>query len=140
MKPTIKSIAAAIVTTLVLQLTVQVQNTNAQTVASTPYTWKSVQMVGGGFVPGIVFHPKAKDVCYCRTDMGGAYRWNDAIKRWEPLLDWLSYEDVNLMGVESIALDPNDPDRNSKAVLYSGLNGCFDRNGLSIAPTVSSGS
>jgi len=111
MKLTIKSIAATIATTLVLQLTVQVQNANAQAVASTPYTWKSVQMVGGGFVPGIVFHPKAKGVRYCRTDMGGAYRWNDAIKRWEPLLDWLSYEDVNLMGVESIALDPNDPNR-----------------------------
>ena len=109
MKLTIKTIFAIIVTTLVLQLTVQSQSTNSQQVASTPYTWKSVQMVGGGFVPGIVFHPKAKDVRYCRTDMGGAYRWNESIKRWEPLLDWLSYEDVNLMGIESIALDPNDP-------------------------------
>lgn len=43
--------------------------------------------------------------------MGGAYRWNDAIQRWEPLLDWLSYEDVNLMGVESIALDPKDANK-----------------------------
>jgi photosystem II stability/assembly factor-like uncharacterized protein len=86
-------------------------NATAQPSATEPYAWKSVQMVGGGFVPGIVFHPKAKGIRYCRTDMGGAYRWNDNTRRWEPLLDWLSYEDVNLMGVESIALDPNDPNK-----------------------------
>ena len=80
-----------------------------QKINAMPYTWKNVQIVGGGFVDGIIFHPTAKGVRYCRTDMGGAYRWNDTIKRWEPLLDWLSYEDVNLMGVESIALDPSDP-------------------------------
>jgi photosystem II stability/assembly factor-like uncharacterized protein len=75
-----------------------------------PYSWKNVQIVGGGFVDGIIFHPKAKGLRYCRTDMGGAYRWNDHQKLWEPLLDFLSYEDRNLMGVESIAVDPNDPD------------------------------
>ena len=74
------------------------------------YIWKSVEMVGGGFVPGIVFHPKAKNVCYCRTDMGGAYRRNVETMRWESLLDWLKYEDANLMGVESIALDPSNPE------------------------------
>ncbi|HAH23572.1 MAG TPA: galactose oxidase [Prolixibacteraceae bacterium] len=84
--------------------------TNQNAFAQKPYQWKSVQMVGGGFVDGIVFHPKAKGVCYCRTDMGGAYRRNPKTLRWEPLLDWLSIKDVNLMGVESIALDPSDPD------------------------------
>ena len=38
--------------------------------ASIPYTWKSVQIVGGGFVDGFVFHPTAKDVFYARTDIG----------------------------------------------------------------------
>ena len=75
------------------------------------YQWKSVQIRGGGFVDGLAFHPIAKDVLYCRTDMGGAYRWNNNAKSWEPMLDWVSYKDVNLMGVESIALDPNDPNR-----------------------------
>jgi len=79
--------------------------------ASEPYTWKSVQIVGGGFVDGIIFHPTAKGVRYVRTDMGSAYRWNGRTKRWEPLLDWVSYEDSNLMGVESIALDPADSNR-----------------------------
>jgi photosystem II stability/assembly factor-like uncharacterized protein len=75
------------------------------------YIWKNVQIVGGGFVDGIVFHPREKGVCYARTDMGGAYRRNPETLRWEPLLDWVSYDDLNLMGVESIALDPSDPDR-----------------------------
>jgi len=79
--------------------------------APQPYIWKSVQMVGGGFVDGIIFHPTAKGVRYARTDMGGAYRWNPQTKLWEPLLDWVSYPDSNLMGVESIALDPADPNR-----------------------------
>ena len=79
--------------------------------AAQPYEWKSVQIVGGGFVDGIVFHPTAKGVRYARTDMGGAYRWNEQTKRWDPLLDWVPYEDLNLMGVESIALDPSDPNR-----------------------------
>lgn len=77
--------------------------------ASVAYTWKSVQLVGGGFVDGFVFHPTAKDLCYARTDIGGAYRRNPRTHRWEPLLDWVSYADLNLMGVESIAVDPSDP-------------------------------
>lgn len=84
------------------------QTTNK--ISSTPYTWRSVQIAGGGFVDGIIFHPTAKGVRYCRTDMGGAYRWNDTIKRWESMLDFISYDDYNLMGVESIAVDPNNPD------------------------------
>jgi len=79
--------------------------------ASVPYTWKNVQIVGGGFVDGIIFHPTEKGLRYARTDIGGAYRWNDESKRWEPLMDWVSYPDTNLMGVESIAVDPADPNR-----------------------------
>jgi photosystem II stability/assembly factor-like uncharacterized protein len=68
-------------------------------------------MVGGGFVDGIVFHPRAKGIRYARTDIGGAYRWSEESKRWLPLLDWLGWQDINLMGVESIGLDPSDPMR-----------------------------
>jgi photosystem II stability/assembly factor-like uncharacterized protein len=76
--------------------------------ASTPYTWKSVPIVGGGFVDGLVFHPAAKDVLYARTDMGGAYRRDPKTRQWEPMLDFVSYADLNLMGVESLAVDPSD--------------------------------
>jgi photosystem II stability/assembly factor-like uncharacterized protein len=78
---------------------------------SESYEWKNVRMVGGGFVPGYIFHPKEKNLLYARTDMGGAYRWEESSKEWIPLLDWVSYEDYNLLGVESLGLDPNDPDR-----------------------------
>jgi hypothetical protein len=81
------------------------------TIPVQPYRWKPAPMIGTGFVDGIVFHPTAPGVCYARTDIGGAYRWNPDGKRWMPILDWVDYKDRNLMGVESIALDPQDPRR-----------------------------
>ncbi len=83
----------------------------AQQIAQEHYGWKNVQIVGGGFVDGVVFHPTAPDLRYARTDIGGAYRWESTAHRWQPLLDWLPYRDLNLMGVESLAVDPSDPNR-----------------------------
>ncbi|HEX8349477.1 MAG TPA: xyloglucanase, partial [Hymenobacter sp.] len=111
MKLAFRVLPATLLFLFASQTPTKAQETPAATVKSVPYTWKSVQMVGGGFVDGIVFHPKAKGVRYCRTDMGGAYRWSETTKRWEPLLDWVPYEDTNLMGVESIGLDPSNPNR-----------------------------
>ncbi|MBN1403680.1 MAG: hypothetical protein JW942_04340 [Opitutales bacterium] len=78
---------------------------------SQPYTWRNVRMGGAGFICGFVFHPAEPGLAYARTDMGGAYRRDSAEGEWIPLTDWLSYDELNLMGVESIAVDPSDPDR-----------------------------
>jgi hypothetical protein len=75
-----------------------------------PYVWKNAQIVGGGYVPSVVFNPKEKDLIYARTDMGGAYRWDPVNSVWIPLLDWVSMADWNMWGMESIATDPVDPD------------------------------
>lgn len=75
------------------------------------YTWNNVKIVGTGFVPGIVYNTTEKDLIYARTDMGGVYRWNPDNSSWIPLTDWVSYDEWNLLGCDSLATDPVDPDR-----------------------------
>lgn len=79
--------------------------------ASGNYGWRSVPMQGGGFVTGVVMSTASRGLAYARTDVGGAYRWDPAGKRWQPITDHLGRKDNNLLGVESIALDPTDPDK-----------------------------
>jgi hypothetical protein len=76
---------------------------------SQPYTWKSVQIKGGGFICGVVFNTTQPGLAYCRTDVGSSYKWDRQAKVWIPLTDWAG--DDNLMGSESIATDPIDPQR-----------------------------
>jgi hypothetical protein len=73
------------------------------------YSWRNVQIAGGGFVTGFVFNPSRKDLLYARTDMGGAYRWDGAVGQWSPLTDWVA--DWNMLGIESMATDPVEPER-----------------------------
>jgi xyloglucan-specific exo-beta-1,4-glucanase len=78
---------------------------------SQPHTWRNVQIVGGGFVPGVVFNQTEPGLVYTRTDIGGAYRLDSATNRWIPLTDSLGWDDWNLTGVVSLATDPVDPNR-----------------------------
>lgn len=75
------------------------------------YEWQSVPFGAGGFVTGLLFHPRERGLLYLRTDIGGAYRFDDGGQAWVPLLDHLSKADADLMGVLSLAVDPQDPDR-----------------------------
>jgi hypothetical protein len=73
-------------------------------------TWTSVKWGGGGYVTGLVYHPTSANVLYARTDIGGAYRWNQATMSWTPITDGVGFSGVEsrFHGVESIALDPNN--------------------------------
>ncbi|GHH93076.1 cellulose binding domain-containing protein [Streptomyces capillispiralis] len=88
----------------------------AGTLAADTYTWKNARIDGGGFVPGIVFNRTEKDLAYARTDIGGAYRWQEATKTWTPLLDSVGWDDWGHTGVVSLASDSVDPDRVYAAV------------------------
>jgi xyloglucan-specific exo-beta-1,4-glucanase len=75
-----------------------------------PIGWSNVVIGGGGYVTGVVIHPKVKDVVYVRTDIGGIFRWDEKAKAWTALTDFLGPDQANDYGTESIALDPSNPD------------------------------
>lgn len=72
------------------------------------YTFKNAPIGGGGFVTGLITHKTSGDR-YCRTDVGGAYRWDAENNQWIQLLDWINESENGFIGVEALALDPQDP-------------------------------
>jgi len=80
-------------------------------VPSEPYAWQNVEIVGGGFVPGIIFNTTEPGLVYARTDIGGAYRLDTTTNRWIPLLDWIGWDQWGWTGIDSLATDPVEPDR-----------------------------
>jgi hypothetical protein len=76
---------------------------------SEPYTWNSMAIGGGGFVSGIITSKTQAGLMYARTDVGGAYRWDVAANKWIPLMDFASDQEQGMFGVESMALDPQNP-------------------------------
>jgi photosystem II stability/assembly factor-like uncharacterized protein len=75
------------------------------------YQWRNVAIGGGGFVTGIIPGRTEQNLIYARTDVGGAYRWDAANNVWVPLLDWISESESGYLGVESIAIDPQAPNK-----------------------------
>ncbi|MEW2403861.1 1,4-beta-glucanase [Streptomyces sp. NPDC046862] len=82
-----------------------------ETAGGTTYRWRNAAIGGTGFVTGVLFHPSLRGCAYARTDIGGAYRWDDTDARWTPLTDHIGWDDWNLLGVEAMAVDPAHPDR-----------------------------
>ncbi|MBT2421022.1 1,4-beta-glucanase [Streptomyces sp. ISL-22] len=79
--------------------------------AGQAYRWRTAVMGGTGFITGVLFHPSVRGLAYARTDIGGAYRWDDRTASWVPLTDHLGWDDWNLLGVEAMAVDPAYPNR-----------------------------
>ena len=85
---------------------------------SAPYQWDSIAIGGGGFVSALVMSKTQPNLFYVRTDVGGAYRWDNSAQRWVSLMDWVSEDETGLLGVESIALDPKD---SAKIYMVAGI-------------------
>lgn len=86
---------------------------------SSSYRWSNVQIVGGGYVPAILFHPKVKGLAFARTDIGGAYRRDPGSDLWTPIMDGVNPRpNWWYASPEAIGLDPKDPKRIYLAVGY----------------------
>ncbi|MBR1379063.1 MAG: hypothetical protein IJ557_08080 [Bacteroidaceae bacterium] len=84
---------------------------------STHYEWGSLPVGGGGFVSGIITTETDDTLIYARTDVGGVYRWIGSTQTWKPITDWISESQCGLMGIESMAIDPQHP---NKLYIYAG--------------------
>lgn len=84
--------------------------------ADTGWNYGQVEIGGGGFVTG-VFSTCEENVYYARTDVGGAYRWDEAEQHWKSLGYWVTDDDKGLLGIDGLAVDPNDA---SKLYLLAG--------------------
>lgn len=93
--------------------------------ATETYTWGSVCIGGGGFVSAIITSPSEKNLIFARTDVGGAYRWNEAEHSWIPLNDWLSADQTSYYGIESMAIDPQSPNK-----VYMSVGTSYWNNGI----------
>ncbi|WP_174348367.1 exo-alpha-sialidase [Massilia timonae] len=72
------------------------------------YVWDSVAIGGGGFVTAIVPSRSEPGIAYARTDVGGAYLWRATEGRWTPLLDWVGEDQTGLLGIDALAIDPDN--------------------------------
>ena len=90
------------------------------------YEWSNVAIGGGGYITGIVYNPSEEGLAYVRTDIGGAYRFDKEKDKWVPITDHLGGTEWNLIGIESIATDPVEPNRVYAACgTYMGENGAI---------------
>lgn len=73
--------------------------------------WANVKMGGGGYVPGVIYHPTVANLRYARTDMAGVYRWDNGASKWTALTDGFGRPDGSHEGAESMAVDPTDANK-----------------------------
>ena len=71
------------------------------------WSYGQVAIGGGGFVTGII-NTCEPGLFYARTDVGGAYRWDVDKNMWVSLSYNVSDDDKGLLGIDGIAVDPND--------------------------------
>jgi len=72
------------------------------------YHWDNVKIGGGGYVTGVVVHPKNEKLWYIRTDVGGAYRYDQEKGRLIQIIDFPGPRDWNLYGCWGLDVDPSE--------------------------------
>jgi hypothetical protein len=80
--------------------------------------WDRVQTGGGCYTPTVVFSEIQQGLAYARTDVAGAYRWDNAASQWVSLLDSTTWAESHLNGVLSVAASPQNA---NKVALACGL-------------------
>jgi hypothetical protein len=85
-----------------------VASTSVAPASAQSYSWQTVKIGGGGYVPAIIAHPGQQGLFYARTDVGGAYRYNSSNSTWVQLLDGLTPSQAAYDNVQAIAIDPNN--------------------------------
>jgi hypothetical protein len=73
------------------------------------YVYKPISVPGGGFVTGFVFHPTVPNILYCRTDIGGNYRYDFEKDSWVSLIDHATDPEVWETYPLALALDRQNP-------------------------------
>lgn len=78
--------------------------------SSNNWSYSQMAMGGGGYVTG-VFSTSEEGLYYARTDVGGAYRFDQGQNRWQSISYNITSDDVGLMGIDGMAIDPEKPGR-----------------------------
>ena len=85
--------------------------------------WSTVPLGGGGFVIGLVSDGSGNDI-YCRSDAGGAFRWDPANAVWNSITDHIVPVTTpgvgSLSGIVSLAVDPSN---SNQIYVAAGSNG-----------------
>lgn len=84
---------------------------NKQLQGAIDYQYTHLPIGGGGYVTGFFFHPADQHVMYCRTDIGGMYRYCYESRKWISLIDHVSYMDLRETCPISAALDGKNPEK-----------------------------
>jgi len=101
----------------------------AQITSQESGTWQTLKIGAGGWITGLDIHPSGS-IMYARSDVGGAYRYNNTAQSWIQLVTATSIpsEDIGwdrYQGVQSIVSDPTDDQRAYMAYdqnIYTSIN------------------
>lgn len=94
------------------------------------YQYHNLQIPGGGYVTGFLFHPTEKDVLYIRTDIGGTYKYDYVTNKWHSLSESVTMFDLRETFPIALCTDIN---KSARLIIASGINHSEMKGKLSIS-------